>query len=50
LSNFFFQNLSKIFFKSQRVCAEVSGVVGEAESCLFDGFGRKSVEGSGVRN
>jgi hypothetical protein len=32
------------------IYAEVFGVVGEAESGLFDSFGREIVEGSGVGN
>ena len=39
-----------VFEGAGRVGVEVFGAVGEAESVLFDGFGRKSVESSGVGN
>jgi hypothetical protein len=41
---------SNLFQCVRGVGAKVFGIVGEVEPILFDGFGRKSVEGSGVGN
>ncbi|WP_461926104.1 hypothetical protein [Nostoc sp.] len=39
-----------VFQRVRGVCSKVFGVIGEAESHLFDSFGKEIVEGSGVEN